>query len=88
MKIHCYCNYTVLLITIHYYYAVIVVLLNEFKLHLEVAVIIKAGTNKPWEGVTLVGRQVTHLSWSDKSILCLLKYHIISYITETCKYTA
>ena len=60
MKIHCYCNYTVLFITIHYYYAVIIVMLNEFeaKLHLEVTVIFKAGNNKLWKGDTLVGRQV------------------------------
>ena len=60
MKRYCYSNYTILFITIHYYYTVIVVLLNEFQanLHTEVAVIFKAGNNKPWKGDTLVGRQV------------------------------
>ena len=60
MKRYCYSNYTILFITIHHYYTVIVVLLNEFQanLHIQVAAIFKAGNNKPWKGDTLVGRQV------------------------------
>ena len=83
MKSYCCSNYATLFITIHYYYTVTVVLLNEFKanFHLEVAVIFKTGNNKPWKGDSLVGRQVIQVvkpgrpvwSWSDESILYLLK---------------
>ena len=60
MKRYCYSNYIILFITIHYYYTVIADLLNEIQanLHTEVALIFKAGKNKPWKGDTLVGRQV------------------------------
>ena len=60
MKRYCYSNYTISFITIHHYYTVIVVLLNEFQanLHIQVAAIFKASNNKPWKGDTLVGRQV------------------------------
>ena len=60
MKRYCCSNYAFLFITPHYYYTVIVDLLNEFQanLHLEVAVIFKAGNNKPWKDDTLIGRHV------------------------------
>ena len=82
MKRYHYCSCTVLFITIHYYYTVIVVLLNEFQanFHLDIPVIFKTSNNKPWKGDTLVSKQVIQikpgepvLSWSDKCILYLLK---------------